>query len=77
MKSPTISTLSALAEALAVPISALVDGTTSAARRLHVVRAAERLAFIDPASGARREVFGRRSLEAKWSSCAMRCRHTP
>src|SRR5258708_33716770 len=57
-KSPTISTLSALAGALAVPISALVDSTTSPTRRLHVVRASERLAFIDPASGARRDSFG-------------------
>jgi transcriptional regulator with XRE-family HTH domain len=57
-KSPTILTLSALAEALAVPISALVDGTTSATTRLRVVRASERLAFIDPASGARRDNFG-------------------
>jgi transcriptional regulator with XRE-family HTH domain len=57
-KSPTISTLSALAEALAVPVSALVDGTTSATTRLRVVRASDRLAFIDPASGAKRDSFG-------------------
>jgi transcriptional regulator with XRE-family HTH domain len=57
-KSPTISTLSALAKALMVPISALVDSATSAARRLHVVRASERLPIVDPASGARRDSFG-------------------
>jgi transcriptional regulator with XRE-family HTH domain len=57
-KSPTIATLSALAEALAVPVSALVDSVTSAARRLHVVRASERLVLVDPVSGARRDSFG-------------------
>ena len=57
-KSPTISTLSALAGALAVPISALVDSATSAASRLHVVRASERVAVVDPASGATRDSFG-------------------
>jgi quercetin dioxygenase-like cupin family protein len=57
-KSPTISTLAALAEALAVPISALVDSTAPAARRIRVIRASERSAFLDPASGARREDFG-------------------
>ncbi len=57
-KSPTISTLAALAEALTVPISAFVDSTGSATRRLHVVRASERLASIDPASGARRDSLG-------------------
>jgi transcriptional regulator with XRE-family HTH domain len=57
-KSPTISTLSALAGALSVPISALVDGSTAADRRFQVVRASERLPFIDPTSGAKREDFG-------------------
>jgi transcriptional regulator with XRE-family HTH domain len=57
-KSPTIATLAALAEALAVPISALVDGAAPAARRMRVVRAAERSGSIDPASGARRDSFG-------------------
>ena len=57
-KSPTISTLSALAAALAVPISALVDSATSAVRRLHVVRANERVTAVDPASGAKRDSFG-------------------
>ncbi|MBV8651890.1 MAG: helix-turn-helix transcriptional regulator [Alphaproteobacteria bacterium] len=56
-KSPTISTLSALADALAVPISTLVE-SASPAVRLRVVRAAERSASVDPASGARRDSFG-------------------
>jgi transcriptional regulator with XRE-family HTH domain len=57
-KSPTISTLASLGEALAVPISALVDRTTPAVRRMRVVRATERSGAIDPASGARRDDFG-------------------
>ena len=57
-KSPTISTLSAIAEALEVPISALVDPGTSATRRLHVIRASERTKLVDPASGTRRDGFG-------------------
>jgi transcriptional regulator with XRE-family HTH domain len=54
-KSPTISTLSALAQALGVPISALVDSAAPEAGRIHVVRASERREFIDPTSGARRD----------------------
>ncbi len=57
-KSPTISTLAALGEALAVPISALVDRTTPVVRRMRIVRATERSGAIDPASGARRDDFG-------------------
>jgi transcriptional regulator with XRE-family HTH domain len=57
-KSPTISTLSAIAEALEVPIAALVDTSTPTIRRIRVVRAAERSESIDPASGARRDSFG-------------------
>jgi transcriptional regulator with XRE-family HTH domain len=57
-KSPTISTLAALAEALAVPVSALVDGAHPAPSRMRIVRAAERSGSIDPASGARRDHFG-------------------
>jgi len=55
-KSPTISTLAALAQALGVPVSALVDGLPT--ERIHVVRAGERSATIDPISGARRDSFG-------------------
>ena len=57
-KSPTISTLSALAQALGVPISALVDSAAPPTARVHVVRAAERSEFVDPKSGARRNNLG-------------------
>jgi transcriptional regulator with XRE-family HTH domain len=57
-KSPTVSTLAALAEALGVPLSALIDKAASPAARIHVVRAAENPEFADPASGARRKSFG-------------------
>ena len=57
-KSPTIATLSALAQALGLPISALVDSPAKPAGRIHVVRSAERVEFIDPKSGARRDSFG-------------------
>jgi transcriptional regulator with XRE-family HTH domain len=57
-KSPTISTLSALAEALEVPLAALIDTPAPTTRRIRVVRASERSASIDPASGARRDSFG-------------------
>ena len=57
-KSPTIATLAALAEALGVPVSALIEGAAPAAARIHVVRAAELGEFIDPESGARRCDFG-------------------
>src|ERR1700722_6787608 len=57
-KSPTISTLAALAEALGASISAFVDGAQATSSRLRVVRAAERPLLIDPASGARRDSFG-------------------
>jgi transcriptional regulator with XRE-family HTH domain len=53
-KSPTISTLDALAQALGLPMSALADSTA----RIHVVRAAERPNFIDTKSGAKRDSFG-------------------
>jgi transcriptional regulator with XRE-family HTH domain len=55
-KSPTIATLSALAHALEMPLSALVDG--AAPGRIQVTRAREQLEFIDPTSGARRKSFG-------------------
>ena len=57
-KSPTISTLSALAAALGLTLSSLVDAVAPAAARIRVVRGSERLALIDPASGARRETLG-------------------
>jgi transcriptional regulator with XRE-family HTH domain len=57
-KSPTVSTLAALAQALGVPLSALVDGAAPATGRIHVVRASERAEFTDPMSGARRDRLG-------------------
>ena len=57
-KSPTISTLDALAQALGLPMSALTDSTASLASRIHVARAAERPNFIDTKSGAKRDNFG-------------------
>ncbi len=56
-KSPTVSTLSALAAALVVPTSTLVEGGTGDKGRLRVVRAAERSRMIDPKSGVARESF--------------------
>jgi quercetin dioxygenase-like cupin family protein len=40
-----------------VPISLLVDNGAPAVRRLHILRASERVASIDPASGATRDSF--------------------
>ncbi len=57
-KSPTISTLSALAAALGIALSSLVDAAAPASPRIRVARGSERLALVDPASGARRESFG-------------------
>jgi transcriptional regulator with XRE-family HTH domain len=57
-KSPTISTLDALAQALGLPMSALTDSAAPLASRIHVVRAAERPKFIDAKSGAKRDSFG-------------------
>ncbi len=64
-KSPTVSTLSILAKALGVPISALVEAAPAAPRRMYVTRAAERSASVDPTTGARRESFGPTSPESK------------
>jgi mannose-6-phosphate isomerase-like protein (cupin superfamily) len=57
-KSPTVSTLSALADALAVSIAALVEAGPSSPPRLRVVRASEHVTIANPASGASRESFG-------------------
>ena len=56
-KSPTISTLSALAQALGVPISALVEGTAPTTGRIQVVRASEQSELVDPVSGAGRKSY--------------------
>jgi len=57
-KSPTIATLDAIARALGLPMSALVDGGAPLASRIHVVRGAERPKFVDAKSGAKRDKFG-------------------
>lgn len=57
-KSPTISTLFALAEALEMPIAKLVNVPAPATNRLHVVRADERPVAIDPLNGAKRSDIG-------------------
>jgi transcriptional regulator with XRE-family HTH domain len=57
-KSPTISTLDALARALGLPMSAFADNGVQLASRVHVVRAAERPKFVDTKSGAKRDSFG-------------------
>ena len=57
-KSPTISTLDALAQALGLPMSALADNAALLASRIHVVRAVERPNVIDTKSGAKRDNFG-------------------
>lgn len=56
-KSPTIATLSALADALGVPIAALVEIPAPLTGRIHVVRASERTTSDDPTSGAGRDSF--------------------
>lgn len=59
-KSPTVSTLSALAAALAVPTTALVEGGMREEARMRVVRAAERSRTTDPKSRITRESLGPR-----------------
>lgn len=57
-KSPTIATLSQIAAALGVAISALVDSAPEPARRIHVTRSADQESVVDPADGLRRETIG-------------------
>jgi transcriptional regulator with XRE-family HTH domain len=56
-KSPTIATLAALARALDVPVSVLVDDSAQRRARIHVVRAFERCEVVDPKSGAKRDSY--------------------
>jgi mannose-6-phosphate isomerase-like protein (cupin superfamily) len=56
-KSPTIATLFALAEALDVPVSALVENAGQQHGRIYVVRASERHEVVDPTSGGRRDSY--------------------
>ena len=57
-KSPTISTLALLADALDAPIADLLEGARPASRRFFVTRAADRRVAVDKSSGAKREGFG-------------------
>ena len=54
-KSPTISTLAALSEALEMPLSTLVESREPA--RLRVVKAAERQWLVESDTGAKRDRF--------------------
>jgi transcriptional regulator with XRE-family HTH domain len=54
-KSPTISTLAALSEALEIPLSTLVESREPA--RLRVVKAAERQWLVESGTGAKRDRF--------------------
>ena len=54
-KSPTISTLAALSEALEMPLSTLVESREPV--RMRVVKAAERQWLVEPGTGAKRDRF--------------------
>ena len=54
-KSPTISTLAALSEALEVPLATMVESREPA--RMRVVKAAERQLLVEPGTGAKRDRF--------------------
>jgi transcriptional regulator with XRE-family HTH domain len=56
LKSPTISTLAALAQALEMPLSTLVESRAPA--RMRVVKASERQWLVESRSGAKRDRFG-------------------
>jgi transcriptional regulator with XRE-family HTH domain len=56
-KSPTIATLSALAAALEMPVSALVESPAQSSGRIHVVRASEWHEVVHPGSGAKRDTY--------------------
>lgn len=56
LKSPTISTLAALADALEMPLSALVESHAPA--RMRVVKASERQWLVESRGGAKRDRLG-------------------
>lgn len=56
LKSPTISTLAALAEALEMPLSTLVESPAPA--RMRVVKASERQWLVEAGTGSKRDRFG-------------------
>jgi len=55
LKSPTISTLAALADALQIPLATLVGG--EAPMRMRVVKASERQWRLDEGTGGKRDYF--------------------
>lgn len=56
-KSPTVATLSGLAEALGVPVSALFENPAQRSGRIHVSRATKRSQIVDRGSGAKRDTY--------------------
>ncbi len=56
LKSPTVSTLAALAEALEMPLSTLFESRAPA--RMRVVKASERQWLVEAGNGAKRDRFG-------------------
>jgi len=56
-KSPTVATLSALCDALNVPVSALFEAPDKPSASIRVSRAAEHAESVDPANGTRRAAY--------------------
>lgn len=56
-KSPTVATLSALAEALEISATELVENPAQRGGRIVVSRACERSEIVDPSTGARRDTY--------------------
>ena len=56
-KSPTVATLSAIAEALGIPVAALFERPAQRTGRIHVSRATKRSQIVDPDSGAQRDAY--------------------
>jgi transcriptional regulator with XRE-family HTH domain len=57
VKSPTIVTLAALAQAMDIPLSALVESPAEPTGRIQVVRASERSEVVERGSGAKRDTY--------------------
>jgi len=64
-KSPTIAILAALAQAMDIPLSALVESPAQPPGRIQVVRASERTEVVDKGSGARRDTYRPRLTSSK------------
>jgi mannose-6-phosphate isomerase-like protein (cupin superfamily) len=65
LKSPTIATLAALAQAMDTPPSALIECQARPTGRIQVIRASERSEVVDPGSGARRDTYRPRLTSSK------------